>query len=150
MALRLWLLLALALPLPLASFAAEPATPAPAARPGSDPSAPPVRERQGVLVDLKGRGLYIYTRDDVRGRSKCDAKCVLLWRPLYANDTAKPRGPFTLIKRDDGRLQWALRDQPLYLWSGDSKRGDAGGDGAAGVWKLVRVTPAATPAGTKP
>ena len=144
MMLRLWLVLGLALP--LTTLAAVPATPTKAAAPANTPAppaGPPVRERNGLLVDLKGRGLYIYTGDTERGRSQCDAQCMLLWPPIYADADAKPKGQFTIATRSDGTRQWALRGQPLYRWRGDKRRGDAGGDGVAGVWKLVRVTPPA-------
>jgi predicted lipoprotein with Yx(FWY)xxD motif len=152
MKLRLWRVLGLALP--LTTLAAEPATTAPpATTPAAAtvaPSGPPVRERNGLLVDLKGRGLYIYTGDTVSGRSQCDAQCMLLWPPLAADPNAKARGQFTVATRSDGTLQWALRGQPLYRWRGDKKRGDAGGDGVAGVWKLVRVAPPVAPLLPKP
>jgi predicted lipoprotein with Yx(FWY)xxD motif len=136
-----WLVLGLAIP--LSSLAATPTAPAsptpPAATAPVLPPAPPVRERDGLLVDLKGRALYVYTGDTKRGVSQCDAQCELLWPPLMADADAKPRGHFTIATRTDGSRQWALRGQPLYRWRGDRKRGDAGGDGINGVWKLVRL-----------
>jgi predicted lipoprotein with Yx(FWY)xxD motif len=55
--------------------------------------------------------------------------------------TPCPRATFTLVKRDDGRYQWALDGRPLYRWTSDKKWGDAGGDGVADVWHLVKVAP---------
>jgi predicted lipoprotein with Yx(FWY)xxD motif len=100
---------------------------------------PPVRKLDGVLVDDKGRGLYIYTGDDELGRSKCNAQCRLLWPPLVAAADARPTGPFTLAKRDDGTVQWALRGRPLYRWASDRKYGDHGGNGVSDRWRLVTV-----------
>jgi predicted lipoprotein with Yx(FWY)xxD motif len=136
------LLLAIALALPLAAHAAEPAastTASVAPKPAPDPSAPPIRQRAGLLVDLKGRALYTYKGDKTAGRSDCDSQCSLLWPPIYAEAAARPKGPFTIVLRPDGRRQWAWHGRPLYRWKGDSKRGDAGGDGVADMWQLVRL-----------
>ena len=119
----------LALAGPVLALAAEP----------TNGGAPPVRKLDGVLVDEKGRGLYIYTGDDEPGRSKCNAQCRLLWPPLMADADAKPKGNFTLAKRDDGTLQWALRGRPLYRWASDKKYGDHGGNGVSDRWLLVTV-----------
>jgi len=115
---------------------------------------PPFRQRDNILVDAKGRGVYTYSGDKVPNETTCFAQCRLLWPPIFADDTAKPKGSFTIIvRKDDGKRQWVFKGKPLYRWVSDVKRGDAGGDGVAGVWTLVRVapkkapetTPAATP-----
>lgn len=113
---------------------------APAMAASADPG-PPVRKLDGVLVDAKGRGLYIYTEDDVPGRSKCNAQCRLLWPPLIADPDAVPKGEFTLALRDDGTKQWALRGKPLYRWASDRNYGDHGGNGVGDRWLLVTVGP---------
>ena len=103
------------------------------------PGDPPIRKLDGHLVDLKGRGLYTWDGDTKGSTSECNAQCRILWPPLFAADNAVPKGPFTLVKRDDGRYQWALKGRPLYRWTSDKKWGDAGGDGVAGTWHLVKV-----------
>lgn len=109
-------------------------------------SDPPIRKLNGILVDAKGRGLYTYDDDKRPGFSDCSAQCRLLWPPIFADDDAQPKGPFTIALRDDGRKQWALKGKPLYRWASDKRRGDAGGDGVNGKWRLVRTSkPAATP-----
>ena len=105
------------------------------------PGDPPIRKLNGHLVDLKGRGLYMWDGDVKGNSSQCNAQCRLLWPPLFAADDAIPKGPFTIIKRDDGRYQWALNGRPLYRWTSDKKWGDAGGDAVAGTWHLVKVAP---------
>ena len=119
----------LALVLPLVAHAADPGA----------AGAPPIRKLDGVLVDDKGRGLYLYTGDDEPGRSKCNGQCRLLWPPLMADADAKPKGPFTIALRDDGTRQWALRGRPLYRWASDRKFGDHGGNGVSDRWRLVTV-----------
>ena len=127
--------------------AAEPATP------GAAAGDPPIRKLEGHLVDLKGRGLYTWDGDKTLGVSSCTTQCRLLWPPIVADEAAQPKGPFTIATRADGSKQWALRGRPMYRWASDSKYGDAGGDGVAGSWHLVKVAPskaATDKADTKP
>ena len=103
---------------------------------------PPFRQRGDILVEIKGRGVYTYDGDKVANQSDCFAQCRLLWPPVYAEDDAKPKGSFTIfVRKDDGKRQWAFKGKPLYRWVSDKKRGDAGGDGVAGVWRLIKVAP---------
>ena len=104
-------------------------------------SDPPIRKLDGHLVDAKGRGLYTWDGDIAGSTSQCNSQCRLLWPPLFADANAVPKGPFDLVKRDDGRYQWALKGRPLYRWASDRKWGDAGGDGVADMWHLVKVAP---------
>ena len=46
-------------------------------------------------------------------------------------------GGFSLITRDDGKLQWAYQGKPLYLWWNDKKPGDHDGDGLRGTWHVA-------------
>lgn len=101
---------------------------------------PPFRQRGDILVEIKGRGVYTYDGDKVANETTCFAQCRLLWPPVYADDEAMPKGSFTIfVRKDDGKRQWAFKGKPLYRWVSDLKRGDAGGDGVAGVWRLVKV-----------
>ena len=102
---------------------------------------PPIRKLDGHLVDAKGRGLYTWDGDMAGNASQCNSQCRLLWQPLFADEGAVPKGPFYLVKREDGRYQWALKGRPLYRWASDKKWGDAGGDGVADTWHLVKVAP---------
>ena len=103
---------------------------------------PPFRQRGDILVEIKGRGVYTYDGDKIANQSDCFAQCRLLWPPMYAEPESKPKGSFTIFTRkDDGKLQWAFKGKPLYRWVSDLKRGDAGGDGIAGVWRLIKIAP---------
>ena len=103
---------------------------------------PPFRQRGDILVEIKGRGVYTYDGDKLANQSDCFAQCRLLWPPVYAEPESKPKGSFTIFTRkDDGKLQWAFKGKPLYRWASDLKRGDAGGDGIAGVWRLIKIAP---------
>ncbi len=103
---------------------------------------PPFRQRGDILVEIKGRGVYTYDGDKVPNETTCFTQCRLLWPPMYAEPESKPKGSFTIFTRkDDGKLQWAFKGKPLYRWVSDVKRGDAGGDGVAGVWRLIKIAP---------
>jgi predicted lipoprotein with Yx(FWY)xxD motif len=131
--------------------ASNAAATAPAPKPATS-NFPPIRQRAGILVDLKGRGLYNFGGDDI-GKSNCSGQCILLWPPILADAGAQPKGDFTLVVRDDGQKQWAWKGRPLYRWVSDKKRGDAGGDGVNGMWHLARLQPAVpelTPEAVKP
>ena len=127
---------ALLLTLVLVSACAQAAEPAPVT---AAPGDPPIRKLEGHLVDLKGRGIYTWDGDKALGVSSCTTQCRLLWPPIMAEDGAQPKGPFSIATRPDGSKQWALRGRPLYRWTSDKKYGDAGGDGVAGLWHLVKV-----------
>ena len=129
---------ALVLSLLVACASAQAAEPAVG---GAAPGEPPIRKFQGHLVDAKGRGIYTWDGDKTLGVSSCTTQCRLLWPPITAGQGAQPKGPFTLATRPDGTQQWALRGRPLYRWASDTKYGDAGGDGVAGLWHLVKVAP---------
>lgn len=123
-----------------APVAAPSALARPSARELALASPVPIWQRRGILVEQGGRALYTYT-EDLPGQSRCDPKCERLWPPLYATADARPHGPFTIARSRDGRPMWAWQGKPLYRWLSDRKRGDAGGDGAADVWYLVKVPP---------
>ncbi|MEO8857235.1 MAG: hypothetical protein ABI343_09630 [Burkholderiaceae bacterium] len=94
----------------------------------------------GMLTGPNGMTLYTFDRDPVAGgKSVCNGPCANNWPPLMAKATDKPMGDYTIITRDDGSKQWALKGKPLYYWSKDSKAGDKTGDGVANnAWHIVR------------
>jgi len=81
--------------------------------------------------------LPLYTFDkDAPGRSNCVGACAAAWPPLIASAGARPVGEWTLVKRGDGKLQWAWRGKPVYTYSRDGSD-KATGDGVGGVWRLM-------------
>lgn len=103
-------------------------------------SAPaPAHTADGVLVGANGMTLYTFDRDVAgSGKSVCNGPCATNWPPLMATDTDKPQGNYTVITRDDGKKQWALKGKPLYFWAKDAKPGDKTGDGFNKVWQVAR------------
>jgi predicted lipoprotein with Yx(FWY)xxD motif len=108
-----------------------PATPAS----GQNATIGAANERQlgTILVDSKGRTLYLF-RSDSRSKSTCSGACASAWPPLRA--TGKPtvsgRASASLVgtsARSDGEQQLTYNGHPLYLYAGDEKAGDTRGQG---------------------
>ena len=113
---------AAALALPALAFAAEPAM-----------------EKDGMLTDHNGMTLYTFAKD-AGGKSMCNDKCATNWPPLKADSDAKSMGEWTVIKRDDGSMQWAYDGKPLYTFIKDKAPGDKTGDGLMeGAWKAAKA-----------
>ena len=94
----------------------------------------------GMLVGPKGMTLYTFDRDAAgSGKSVCNGPCATNWPPLMAMDSDKPMGDYTVITRDDGKKQWAMKGKPLYYWAKDTKAGDMTGDGVANnSWHVIK------------
>ncbi|MGB7503224.1 MAG: hypothetical protein WBM25_12585 [Azonexus sp.] len=90
--------------------------------------ASPAMVADGVLTGSNGMTLYNFDKD-ADGKSMCNGPCATNWPPLYATDSDKASGDYSVITRDDGKKQWALKGKPLYYWSKDQKPGDKTGDG---------------------
>ncbi|MGV0951774.1 MAG: hypothetical protein ACOYB3_13985 [Azonexus sp.] len=90
--------------------------------------ASPAMVADGVLTGSNGMTLYTFDKD-ADGKSMCNGPCATNWPPLYATDSDKASGDYSIITRDDGKKQWALKGKPLYYWSKDQKPGDKTGDG---------------------
>lgn len=90
-----------------------------------------------VFTDSHGMTLYTFAKDK-SGKSNCNGGCAEKWPPMMAEKAAKAEGDFTIVKRDDGMMQWAHKGMPLYTWFKDKAKGDIIGDGVKGVWNLAR------------
>ena len=88
-----------------------------------------------ALTDAKGMTLYTFDKDVV-GKSNCNGQCAVNWPPFLASGAPKS-ADWTMIKRDDGAMQWAYKGKPLYGWIKDQKPGDTTGDGVGGAWRVA-------------
>ncbi|POA22700.1 MULTISPECIES: hypothetical protein [unclassified Pseudomonas] len=113
------LALAAALALPSMAFAADPAM-----------------MKGGMMVDHKGMTVYTFDQD-AGGKSMCSGECAKNWPPMMAPADAKADGKWSVIKRDDGMMQWAYDGKPLYTFVKDEKPGEMKGDGMKSVWHVV-------------
>jgi predicted lipoprotein with Yx(FWY)xxD motif len=99
----------------------------------------PTKTDAGVLTNAAGMTLYTFDKDEAgKGKSACNGPCATNWPPLMAAADAKPSGDYTIVTRDDGGKQWALKGKPLYLWAKDQKPGDKTGDGVNNVWHAAK------------
>jgi predicted lipoprotein with Yx(FWY)xxD motif len=100
-----------------------------------------------VLTTTKGRTLYSLSAE-THGRFICTGACVSTWHPLLIPAGTKPTGPVKLgtIMRPEGKTQVTFKGRPLYSFAGDSKAGDANGEGIkdVGTWHAA-VTAKAAP-----
>ncbi len=85
--------------------------------------------------------LYIFD-NDAPGQSACtSSQCVTTWPPLLAKVSDVAHAPLSIITRSDGKLQWALRNKPLYFYVGDTKAGDINGEGVGNIWHVALTEP---------
>ena len=103
-----------------------------------------------IIVDSRGRTLYLFEKDR-RGASACSGVCLAYWPPLLTSGTPtviKGAKPSLLgkIRRADGTRQVTYAGHPLYLFSGDTARGQTNGEGLkdfGAAWYVLM------PSGTK-
>lgn len=95
-----------------------------------------------VLTTTKGRTLYSLSAE-TKGKFICTASCLSIWHPLVVKAGVKPIGPVRLgtIERPDGRTQVTYRGRPLYSFGGDTKAGQANGEGIkdVGTWHAAAI-----------
>jgi predicted lipoprotein with Yx(FWY)xxD motif len=103
----------------------------PAAYAASEPAKIADTSQGKAWVDMNGMTLYTFDKD-TKTKSKCNDKCAVAWPPLAASATDKASGKWTIVKRDDGSLQWAYSGHPFYTFVEDKKPGDVTGDGKDG------------------
>ena len=99
----------------------------------------PAKMADGMLVGANSMTLYTFDRDvQGSGKSVCNGPCAVNWPPLMAADTDKASGDYSIVTRDDGKKQWAIKGKPLYYWIKDTKAGDKTGDGVQNVWHIIK------------
>ena len=99
-----------------------------------------------ALMDARGRPLYAFRRDR-GGRSACYGHCAAAWPPLLTTDAPRAMGAaetglLGTSQRSDGATQVTYGGHPLYSYGGDSRPGQALGQGReafGGAWGLVGV-----------
>lgn len=84
-----------------------------------------------MLVDAKGRSLYLFEKDKGTA-STCFGACASTWPPYLTTGKAKPGGAAVAgligtTKRKDGGNEVTYHGHPLYYYSGDQSPGDIKG-----------------------
>jgi predicted lipoprotein with Yx(FWY)xxD motif len=100
-----------------------------------------------VLVDARGRTLYLFAKDK-QGRSACSGACATNWPPLFS--TAKPRpgkgvhaSLLGVTKRANGKRQVTYAGHPLYTFIADKKAGQTAGEGLTAfgaAWDVIAAS----------
>lgn len=78
--------------------------------------------------------LYVF-KGEPAGHSLCDRDCTAVWPIVRAEKNDKPVGSWTILQRDDGRLQWVYKNSPVYTYF-DDRPNDARGVGKDMDWYL--------------
>ena len=100
-----------------------------------------------VHVDGRGRTLYALNLRVARSRSGeglkyCTGPCADIWAPFAAPAGARPVGRWTVVEGVAGR-QWAYRENPVFTYRPDPRRGSTAGDGLDDLWSVVAYVPPA-------
>lgn len=99
-----------------------------------------------VLVDARGRTLYLFEKDK-GAASSCYGACASVWPPLTSVKGVAagglPAAKLGATKRTDGKTEVTYAGHPLYTYAGDSASGQISGEGVMNIWWLV------SPAGAK-
>lgn len=100
-----------------------------------------VKTTDGVLVATDNMTLYTFDNDQANsGKSSCYGDCANNWPPLIVDKNATSYGNYSIIKRDDGKKQFAYKGKPLYYFYLDKKPGDQNGNGYANnLWHIVKM-----------
>jgi predicted lipoprotein with Yx(FWY)xxD motif len=113
-----------------------------------------------IVVDAKGRTLYVLSPETTHHLLCKSSGCLKFWPPLAvrSSKTKLKGGPgvhgrLAILRRSNGLLQVTLGGLPLYHYSGDHAKGEANGQGIhsfGGTWHVLSATggpsPAAPPA----
>jgi predicted lipoprotein with Yx(FWY)xxD motif len=105
----------------------------PASSPARHAPPPPVTVKTAVgrygriLVDARGRTLYLFTRDSER-TSRCRGACARAWPPYVVSTAGRAAGGARsalvgVARRADGSRQLTYRGHPLYYYVGDRAPG---------------------------
>ena len=112
-----------------------------------------------ILVDSKGKTLYLFMKDK-KDKSLCSGACATNWPPYLT--TAKPKAGtgakqalLGTVKRSNGKLQVTYNHHPLYWFKFDKVAGQAKGENVEAFgaeWyavspKGVKVEPASSGGG---
>jgi predicted lipoprotein with Yx(FWY)xxD motif len=106
-----------------------------------------------LLTNAKGFTLYWFVPDTAT-KSNCNGSCAKYWPPVPGPATAMSgvKGTLTVITRSDGSKQAAWNGHPLYTYVGDTKPGEAKGNGlnlSGGVWHDITLSGSSAPAPAK-
>ncbi len=114
---------------------------------GAEVGATQVGQLGTVLVNDKGFTLYVF-QPDKQSAPTCTGNCAVAWPPVVLPPgQSAPTGGSNVqssllgtVKRADGSEQVTYNGWPLYRWTGDTKPGQATGEGLnslGGLWYAI-------------
>jgi predicted lipoprotein with Yx(FWY)xxD motif len=100
-----------------------------------------------ILVDSRGRSLYLFEADTGTTSTCTSEGCVAEWPPFIAGGNPQvgaglAANQLGTTTRGDGQQQVTYRGHPLYYFAGDSQPGSTEGQGLndnGGLWYVVRT-----------
>jgi predicted lipoprotein with Yx(FWY)xxD motif len=100
-----------------------------------------------ILVDAKGRTLYLFEADKPN-MSNCSGACLSLWPALTSHGQPKADGgglaaKIGTISATGGKRQVTYNGHPLYYYAGDQNPGDTTGQGLkqfGAEWYVLAAT----------
>lgn len=101
-----------------------------------------------ILVDAKGRTLYLFVADKTKNVSTCTGACAAAWPPLLTTKGAAKPGTgvdkklLGTAKRSGGLTQVSYNGHPLYYYIGDTSPGQTNGQGLnqfGALWYVVNA-----------
>jgi predicted lipoprotein with Yx(FWY)xxD motif len=103
-----------------------------------------------VLTTGAGLTLYHFTVNPA-GKSMCTGACATIWPPYFAPKGAHISGPkgvkgLSLVNVGSGHWQVAFHSAVLYRFEGDTKKGQAKGQGVLDKWYAAMKSGLAEPA----
>lgn len=131
-----------------APITTPPATAAPTTAAPASPLFQIAKSQLGdIMVDRNGLSLYMFEPDAKKpGGSLCNGQCAEIWPPIIvkgnADLVAPPgfAGKLSTVKRDDGTLQAAVNNWPIYGWIFDKTKGDLNGQANNEAWWVLDPT----------
>ena len=90
----------------------------------------------GMATAENGMTLYVFDKDTA-GVSTCYDACAAMWPAYVGKADSKLAEGWTLVKRTDGKLQFAFNKKPVYFYAPDKAKGDKLGDGKGGIWHII-------------
>jgi predicted lipoprotein with Yx(FWY)xxD motif len=81
-----------------------------------------------ILVDGRGRALYLFTREKAGGKPRCYGDCATAWPPFLSKHLPRAgskiaQSKLGTVERSDGRRQATYDGHPLYYYVSDTAPG---------------------------
>ncbi|MGW7583481.1 COG4315 family predicted lipoprotein [Kitasatospora sp. NPDC054768] len=126
------------------------ASPSPSAGAGgaaATVSATTVGKYQNILVDARGKTLYLFEAD-TSPTSTCYDACATAWPPALTTGTPTAtdgvdQAKLSTSTRKDGTTQIVYNGHPLYYFEGDTAQGDTNGEESSAfgaTWYVVNTS----------